>query len=743
MKFIVFTLLSFLAIQNTGFCSDLFVAKNGNDSNSGTISKPFASLERARDEIRSLKKNNRFPTEGITVWIRGGVYNRTQTFKLDERDSGNEQAVIVYRAYKNEKVRILGGIEINSKHVEPVKNKNMLNRIIDPNARKHIKQIDLKSLGITRYGEHKKFGHGLPVVPAALEFFINKQKMQLAHYPNTGDIKMGKVIDTGSVPRYGDYENIRGGTFEYTDERHTLWASMDNVWLRGSFKYGYADDFIRIESIDVEKKQIKLSTPHMYGLGYGAAYQQYIAMNLLEELDMPGEWFLDRKTGILYFWPPDNKTNARYAVSILDEPIATMEGVSYVTIRDITFEISRGLGIYIERGQNNTIAGCTIRNLGTLGVLMGQGARQTFPHITGSDYEGVPVSRDVGSLTSHLYTHTTWDRKAGKNHGVIGCNIYNTGSGGIILSGGSKKDLIPGNCYVENCLIHDYQQRNRSQCPGIKVTGCGNRVSYCEIYNGDLQAIMAKGNNHIYEYNNIHNVVRNSNDSSAWYMGRNPSDRGTIIRYNFFHDIGRPDRKWTMGVYFDDGICGAEVYGNVFYKAASFGSVYSNSGQDIIIRNNIFIEAYGPAMQLKAMWFDWAVGHIETYFGEDGIYRKRLLQDVDITKPPYSTEYPELVNFMKLTEDGKTYHGMYPARNLMENNVVCKQGETFRLVGEHAQFDFKNNYVTLEDPGFVDVENKNFQLRDDSIVYQKVPEFKKIPFEKIGLYLDEYRKILH
>ena len=70
-----------------------------------------------------------------------------------------------------------------------------------------------------------------------------------------------------------------------------------------------------------EKKQIKLSTPHMYGLGYGAAYQQYIAMNLLEELDMSGEWFLDRKTGTLYFWPPDNKTNARYAVSILDKPI--------------------------------------------------------------------------------------------------------------------------------------------------------------------------------------------------------------------------------------------------------------------------------------------------------------------------------------------------------------------------------------------------------------------------------------
>jgi hypothetical protein len=724
------------------FGVDLYVATNGKDTNPGTKMKPFKSLEKARDKIRLLKAKQKFPNDGFTVWIRGGVYCRAQTFELDEQDSGCESARIIYRAYPNEDVRILGGIEIEDEHVKQAENKRILKRIIDINARSHIKQIDLRSLGINRYGKLRKYGHGLPVVPSGLEFYINEQKMQLARYPNSGDIKMGKVIDTGSVPRYGDYENIRGGIFEYTDERHSKWTDADEIWLRGAFKYGYADDFIKIKYIDPKTKRIKLTTPHMYGLGYGAPYQQYIAMNLLEELDEPGEWYLDRKTGILYFWPTDDVKNSRYAVSILEEPIIALEGASYVTISDVTLEITRGLGIYMEQGTQNRIAGCTIRNIGTTGILMGQGARQTFPHITGSDYEGVSVSRDVGSLSSHLYTNTTWDRKAGTEHGIISCDIYNTGSGGIVLGGGSKKTLARGNSFVENCLIHDYQLRNRSQWPGIKVTGCGNRVSHCEIYNGDLQAIMATGNEHVYEFNDIHDVVRNSNDASAWYMGRNPSDRGTIVRYNYFHNVGRPDRKWTMGVYFDDGICDAEVFGNVFYKVASFGSVYSNCGQDIVIRNNIFIDAHGPAMQLKSMWFDWAVKHIKIYFADEGIYRQRLLQDIDITKPPYSTRYPKLVNFMELTDDGKTYVGMYPARNIMENNLVYKHGETFRLVGEHAQFEFKNNFVTLDDPGFVDVENENFQLMDDSIVYQKIPGFEKIPFEKIGLYVDEYRTIL-
>ena len=736
---VMLILLTMICFHRPAFGVDLFVAVNGDDGNPGTKKAPFATLERARDAVRAIKSESGLPTQGITVYIRGGVYSRTQTFELNEMDSGDQNARVIYRAYENEEVRILGGTAIDSKYVKKVADKAMLQRIIDKSAHLHVMQIDLRRAGVQHFGELRKFGHGLPVVPSGLELYINEKRMQLARYPNTGDIKMGKVLDTGSVPRYGDYDNIRGGIFEYTDERHAQWTDADEIWLRGAFKYGYADDFIKIEYIDPEKKQIKLSTPHMYGLGYGADYQQYIAMNLLEELDEPGEWYLDRKSGILYFWPPEDVSTSRFAVSRMEEPIVALEGASYVTLQGMTFEITRGIGIYIERGTGVRVAGCTIRNIGTTGIVMGQGAKQTFPHITGSDYEGIPVSRDVGSLSSHQYTNTTWDRKCGTDHGIISCDIYNTGSGGIVLGGGSKATLAHGNSFVENCLIHDYQLRNRSQWPGIKVTGCGNRVSHCEIYNGDLQAIMAVGNDHVYEYNNIHDVVRNSNDASAWYMGRNPSDRATIVRYNYFHNVGRPDRKWTMGVYLDDGICDAEVYGNVFYKVASYGSVYSNSGQDLTIRNNIFIESYGPAWQIKSMWFDWAVKHIDLYFGENGIWRKRLLQDIDITKPPYSRRYPELVDFLELTEDGVTYVGMYPARNLFAGNVICKQGETVRMVGEHAQCDYKNNFVTLDDPGFVDADKENFQLKEDSIVYQKIAGFEEIPFDKIGLYVDSYR----
>ena len=127
------------------------------------------------------------------------------------------------------------------------------------------------------------------------------------------------------------------------------------------------------------------------------------------------------------------------------------------------------------------------------------------------------------------------------------------------------------------------------------------------------------------------------------------------------------------------------------------------------------------------------------YFGENGVYRRRLTKLLDISKPPYSTRYPGLVDWMDLMPDSLTYTGMRPRRNVLEDNVVVSYGETFMLTGMFAQCTMRNNFITTQDPGFIDAENLNFQLADDSIVYDKIPGFKHIPFDKIGLFTDEYR----
>ncbi len=374
--------------------------------------------------------------------------------------------------------------------------------------------------------------------------------------------------------------------------------------------------------------------------------------------------------------------------------------------------------------------------------MFGQGARQTFPHLTADDYEGVPASRVLGAFQMHYYRYTTWDRHCGSGHRVLSCDVYNCGAGGITIGGGSKKDLTPSGSSVENCRIHAYNRHYKAQWAGINVDGCGVRIAHNEIFDADLQAIFVRGNDHVFEYNHIHHVALNSNDASAWYLGRDPSDQGNIVRYNYFHHVGRPDRKWMMGVYCDDATCNVTIEGNVFYKVASYGTVYSNGGSDIAVRNNIFIEGYGPVFQLKSMWYDFGRFEIPYFFGPKGVYRRRLTKDLDITRPPYSTHYPLLRDWFTLMPDSVTYVGMRPQRNVFEKNLVVNYEETYRLVGEYAQCDFRTNLVVQGDPGFMDMEHLDLRLRGDANVFTAVPGFEAPPFSRMGLYTDRYRRTL-
>ena len=728
------------------FCSfglveaaEYVVSPAGSDGNPGTASLPLRTLEGARDAVRSRIRREGLPPEGITVVVRGGTYVLNRTFMLENEDGGTAQSPVRYRAAGGEEVRIIGGLDLSTGSFRPVSDARALRRI-RPGARSHVLVCDLKAAGITDYGRHKQAGHGHAVEPAPLELFCNEAPMQLARYPDSGEIMIGEVIDPGSVPRIGDYVNIRGGTFVYTDPRHADWHGAGDLWFQGYFKWGFADDKIRVASIDTVRKRVTMATPHMYGIGTGEPFNSYAALNLLEEITVPGEWYLDRGDGLLYFWPPGPIADQRLSVSIVEEPLIALQDVSHLFLENLVVELGRGPGIVVEGGSHVTIAGCTVRNVGTCGIFFGQGARQTFPHLTADDYDGVAVSRTIGAFQMHYYKWTTWERNAETDHRVLSSDIYHTGAGGIVLGGGSKKNLVPGNSAVVNCRIHDYNRHYRAQWPGISVDGCGNLVAHNEIYNADLQAMFVRGNDHVFEYNHVHHVALNSNDASAWYLGRDPSDQGNIVRYNFFHHVGRPDRKWIMGVYCDDATCNVLIEGNVFYKVASYGTVYSNGGHDIVVRNNMFVEGYGPVLQVKSMWYDFGMFQIPYFFGPDGIYRRRLTRDLDVRTPPYSERYPLLRDWFDLLPDSVTYVGMRPRRNVFERNLIVGYDETYRLVGEYAQCTFTDNYVAERDPGFVDAARMDFRLQEGAAVLKRIPGFVPVPFERMGVYVDQYRR---
>ncbi len=739
----------FFASCVNGFAADMYVAVDGSDSARGTLDDPYATLERARDQLRYLRGIKDDPA-GTTVYLRGGTYQLSETFALNELDSGTAGNPVVYRNYNEELVRIIGGRRLDAGLFSKVTDEGILSRVSE-DARAHLLQADLRKEGIVDYGQFEQYGH-VRVTPAPLELFFDAQPMQIARYPNTGYVRIGEVVDRGSVPRESDYSN-RGGVFKYTDARHENWVGLDDVWIQGTFGNGWSDDNVNIEYIDPKTKTVKLSTPTVYGVDTGKDHFHYYAYNILSEIDQPGEYYLDRKTGVLYFWPPSDLQKAELLVSMLEDPVIAIEGADHIKLEGLTVEVGRGIGIYLERASHNLVAGCTVRNLGTTGIVMGMGARQTFPYLTHNDYEGVPVSRRVGHYQLAQYNNTGWDRLPGKDNRILSCDIYNTGSGGVMLGGGSKRKLIKGGSEVVNCKLYNFNRRNQFLTAGINVDGCGNRVVNCDISKSHFQAVYVRGNEHLFEYNYIHEIAKDSDDTSAWYLGRDPSDRGNVLRYNFFYDIGREDRS-VMGVYCDDATTDVSIISNIFYKAGQGrATVFSNGGQDLLVKNNIFVDC-GSAVEISSFFYTWGSktstigqkykdyeqGYIFFYLRDE--YIKRLTQSVDIRTPPYSETYPELTDWLDpIPGATDEYIGIRPRRNLMVNNVVYDSKELVEFKGDYAQFETVNNYITDEDPGFVDLAGLDLRLQADSVVFDNIPDFEPIPFEEIGLYSDQYRSV--
>jgi hypothetical protein len=729
----------FLLVINHALGQEFYVSPAGNDKSKGTAAAPVATLSKAQLLIKKFKAANPNYEGDIVVHIGAGNYELQAGFKLDEAFTGSKQTPIIWRGVNKDKVIISGGKKIKGSAFKIVNDPAILMRV-GKTAAAALYQVSLKKLGILNYGKYQSYGHGQPVVPAPLELFFNNEPLKLAHYPNSGSIKIGKVIDKGSVPRIGDTSN-RGGIFEYTDTRHAKWTGQKDIWLQGTFNYGFADDNINIEKIDTLKKQIKLVTPHLYGLGNGRDFQAYTAFNILEELDSPGEWWLDTKTGILYVWPPSTLENASITVSVLETPIVSIINQTYTTLEGLTIEAGRGMGIYIEGGHHNTIVGCTIRNVGTSGIFMGQGAEANKGPMSIDNFEGHPVSGIIGSLQNYLYKNTSWNRNAGYDQQILSCDVYNTGSGGIYLSGGDKRTLTKANNIVENCKVHDFNRRNKFIWSGISVDGCGNKIRHCEIYNTDWQGIFVHGNEHIFEYNNIHHVTLNSDDTSPWYIGRDPSDRGNVVRYNYFHHIGNPDRM-NMGIYCDDSSADVFVFGNVFYKMETkHGILFTNSGWDLTMKNNIIIEPTDATAQISAHYYTWAAGSEKSMFGEEGLIRARLTKSVSYTTEPYASKYPGLLDYLDTIPGTKQWKAMRANRNVFAENLIIggPTSPTKLIGGQYATITERDNYRCTTNPGFVDAEHENFTLLPTSEVFKKIKGFEPVPFDKMGLYKNKYR----
>jgi hypothetical protein len=522
------------------------VANSGNDADDGSEARPFHSLTRARDALRTLRQKHagRLPPGGVRVIVGGGTYPLRETITLEAEDSGEADAPVVYQAKRGETPVFDGGVRVtNWKTIADAAVRERLAATV----RDRVLVADLKELGVTNYGE-------ATALRRRPELFADGAPQTLARWPNEGFAKTGEILGRDTFKVWNSINGCRDGKFRYVEDRAGTWLDEPDVRLYGYWFWDWYEEYQTVAQIDAAERSYTLAQPYsQYGYRQG---QRYYALNVFRELDRPGEWYLDRQAGKAYWLSPDglDATNAELVLSVLAQPFVVLQEAKHVLLLGLTFQNARADGIHINGGADCLVAACTIRRLGGDGVVI----------------------------------------QGGQHHGLFGCRLETLGCGGARVAGGDRQTLEPGQHFVENCTVADISRLKRTYTPAVHLDGCGHRLARNLFERMPSSALRIEGNDHLIELNVIREVVQESDDQGGVDLFGNPLYRGVVLRWNRWCDIRGGTHNGAAGVRLDDMISGVVVQGNVFERcgAVAFGGVQIHGGKDNWIDGNVFLECF-------------------------------------------------------------------------------------------------------------------------------------------------------
>jgi hypothetical protein len=711
---------------------EFHVSPVGSDTNPGTAERPLATLEAVRDAVRRLKAGSGLPPGGVTIWLHGGDYVRSNALELTAADSGILEAPVFWRARPGEIARLLGGRRLPlaglwddsstaAARAEPEPSAagsvipGVWRPVSDPavrarlaeTARDRVRQFDLRAAGHTEFGEMNSRGFGRPTAPAHCELFFNGRPMTPARWPNEGEFAR-----IAGFPEAGARDDEHGGKigklengFHYEGDRPRRWQDLADLWVHGYWAWDWANSYERVASLDRERRLVKTAPPHgLYGFRKG---QRFYFLNVLEELDQPGEWYLDRRAGVLYFWPPDVEAeqspkaprSAELLLSLLAQPLVRLTDAAHVSFQGLVFEATRGNALEIHGGASNRVLACVLRNVGNWAVVI----------------------------------------RGGTGHGVAGCDIFDTGDGGVDLNGGDRQTLTPAGHFVEDC--HFARQGRWSKCyvPAVHLVGVGLRAAHNLIHDHPHCAILFGGNDHLIEFNEIHHVALETGDVGAIYTGRDYTYRGNRIRFNFIHHTGGVGMG-SMGVYMDDCVSGTEIFGNLFFRVQR--AAFLGGGRDHWVVNNVFVDCR-PAVELDGRGLDRSPVWRNMV---DRTMRERLRA---VPAALYRERYPELKSLDAWygppdgpALEGEAFKGVPPEGNVVARNICVGPWLNVYWQARPEMLHLENNWTNAA-AFFARPPGETAKAADlvpvpDSPVWQQ--GFERIPVERIGPRAEGWRR---
>ena len=705
-----------------------YVSSDGKDSSPGTSSAPFASLHRAQRAVRQALKHG-----PVRVIVREGTYYLDQPLMFGPEDSGSPSAPVIYAAEAGARVTISGG-----------------------------RRLSCKWSG---------YKNGIVMTPVAggsdfTQLFVDGKRQIRARYPNydpSDPGKSGYISAAGSIPAgtpnpfAGSDEDMtysaqapRGIRFDPATFTKQKWANLEGAEIN-IFQAAYWGNLQwKIKGIDPSTNTIWFGEG---GQQIGAKWSKNPAVlnqrsrffvdNVFEELDAPGEWFLDKKKNILYYYPSPGvelKT-ARIEVPVLEHAIR-FAGTQENPVRNISlqgFRIAHTATTYLEPYEVPSLSDWAIHRGG---AIFAEGTRDCSVEACWFDA--------VGGNAVFVNNHN-------RGFSVTGCKFTETGDSAICFVGDLEKTngtqrAFPFECQASNNLIHDCGFYGK-QIAGVYISRAKRiTASHNLIYNMPRAGICigdGTWGGHVIEFNQTHDTVRETSDHgpfNAWGRDRGWSlaqSHGTytvdrsldvwealvdamepvIVRNNFF------DEKSGWGLDLDDGASNYEIYNNI-----------SVGGVSVKLREGAYRKVYNNIWYLSRGAPCFHVGNNDNH---DQYFNNITVMDPgDIKWPDGWPWWPQMVYSVIAPP------AVGPWFERIDNNCFyCVGGEFQAVVDQLRSEDGKRNaqrydlagwqklgfdqHSIFGDPLFVDSSNHNFQVRAESPALKV--GFKNFEMGKWGL----------
>ncbi len=566
--------------HETGF----FVSPAGDDAGPGTRERPFATIPRAQRAVRDAKAAEGL-TAPVVVNVLGGTYALEGPLVFTPRDSGTAERPVVYRGSGDRPAVISGGRRIGGLR----KSGNLWKVTLE----------EVKS------GEW-----------CFNQLYVNGHRRLRARTPNHGHYFRIRS------PLSGAEESRRG--FIYTEGDVRPWQNLeDAVFVVFGSWY---NTIHHVDKLDADNRTVWFTNKSGRPFGWYEKNLRYFVENTAEGLDEPGEWYLNRKTGVLSYYPlPDEKVETAVVTApVVRQTLARFEGdpgehryVEHLQLKNLQF---RHTDAHLPKDLYDGRQAATVQEAG----IVADAAR----HCVIEDCE-----------IAQMGEHGIWFRNDCHHNVIRKCHVHDLGGGGIYVGEkwrwGNDCPGWPGyrsyedirhfteHNVVDNCFVHDGCYVFAGSIGVWIGQAAHTTVSHNDVcdmsYSGvsvgwDWSGHRSTAHHNTIEHNHIHHLGHGRmNDMAGIYtLGTSP---GTVLRNNAIHDVQAYQSPVAYclgaGIYLDQSSSEITVEDNVCYNVSNAG-FFLHHGSDNRIVNNVFADLDAKDRIGWGMYFTARAGHGDT-----------------------------------------------------------------------------------------------------------------------------------